>query len=113
MANIHQTLKRVEALYADLLGTREELTRCVQELQRWQSEQEKLSREGQQALRELRTSVARDVEYLGETVRHQRRQMEQVAANERWVWLILLCSIAVALLSRLWERTFKWIFPQF
>ena len=38
MANIHQTLKRVASLYEDLIGTREELTRCVEELRDWQQE---------------------------------------------------------------------------
>jgi len=45
MANIHQTLKRVAALYEGLIGTREEITRCVEELQRWQREERERRRQ--------------------------------------------------------------------
>lgn len=45
MANIHQTMKRVAALYEDLIGTRKEITRCVEELQRWQREAREWRRE--------------------------------------------------------------------
>ena len=53
MANIHQTMKRVAALYEDLIGTREEIARCVQELHRWQQEEREWRRRSQEETRTL------------------------------------------------------------
>ncbi len=114
MANIHQTMKRVEALYADLLGTRKEITRCVGELQRWQSEQEQSSRESLRTLIRLRDEVAHDVGLLGQTVRRQKREMEQLAAAERnWFWMIVGSAITAAMLAILLVWSFEWLMAKF
>ena len=114
MANIHQTMKRVEALYADLLGTREEITRCVEELQRWQREQEQVSQEALRSLIRLRDEVTHDVGLLGQQVRQQKRDLEQLAAAERnWAWMILWVGIFGAVLAILLEKAFKWLLAQF
>ena len=72
MANIHQTLKRVEALYAALLGTREEITRCVEELQRWQQEQRALRREVAEETRQAALSTTESLKALAEAAKQHR-----------------------------------------
>ena len=109
MANIHQTLKRVEALYAELLGTREEITRCVEELQRWQEE----SRAWRARVREERQAAVEDVERLGRAAKKEREEIELLAraTRERWGLAYLFFTIFVTLSSLLLVRAWYWMFP--
>ena len=84
MANIHQTMKRIEALYAELVVTHKNIIRCVKELQRWQQEQENLSREAERSVRELRRTVDASLRRLGQTVVEQEQKIAQLSAEERW-----------------------------
>ena len=113
MANIHQTMKRVEALYADLLGTREEITRCVEELRRWQSEQEQLSQEAQRSVRELRRTVDTSLRRLGQTVVEQEQKIARLHAEEPWALMLVLIAFGGAALAIFLEKAFRWLFPQF
>ena len=110
MANIHQTLKRVAALYEDLIGTREELTRCVQELRDWQEE----NRAWRARVREERQAAVKDVERLGRAVKKQREEIEVLAreARERWgltyIFLTLIVTMSALLLIRAWNWLVPW-----
>ena len=80
MANIHQTMKRIEKLYADLRGTREELITCVLELYRWHDE-----------VRPLVASVTQDIERMGRTIRQHQKEIDVLAgsARQRWAWVVM------------------------
>ena len=109
MANIHQTLKRVAALYEDLLGTREEITRCVDELQRWQEE----NRGWRARVQEERQAAVKDLERLGRAVKKQREEIEVLAseARERWGLVYIFLTLVVTMTSLLLIRAWTWLFP--
>ena len=79
MANIHQTLKQVAALYEDLIGTREEITRCVEEMQRWQEEH----RAGLARMQEENQAALVDVARIGRAVKKYREEIEVLASEVR------------------------------
>ena len=109
MANIHQTLKRVAALYEDLIGTREEITRCVEELQRWQEE----NRAWRARVQEESQAAVKDVERIGRAVKRQREEIEVLAseARERWGLVYIFLTLAVTMSSLLLMRAWNWLFP--
>ena len=104
MANIHQTMKRVEALYADLLGTREEITRCVEELQRWQRE-----------VSTAAVSLTEDIEQLGRTIQEQQQQIDATAARgrEQWGWVLMAVAVGGAAVAIFLEKAFSWLLARF
>ena len=110
MANIHQTMKRVAALYEDLIGTREELTRCVQELRDWQEE----NRAWRARVREERQAAVKDVERLGRAVKKQREEIEVLAreARARWGLTYFFLTLVVTMTSLLLLRAWTWLFPR-
>ena len=110
MANIHQTMKRVAALYEDLISTREELTRCVQELRNWQEE----NRAWRASVREERQAALKDVERLGRAVRKQREEIEVLAreVRERWGLTYIFLTLVVTMTSLLLIRAWTWLFPR-
>ena len=110
MANIHQTMKRVAALYEDLIGTREELTRCVQELRDWQEE----NRAWCARVREERQAAVKDVERLGRAVKKQREEIEVLAreARARWGLTYFFLTLVVTMTSLLLLRAWTWLFPR-
>lgn len=114
MANIHQTLKRVEALYADLLGTREEITRCVGELQRWQQEEREWRRRSQEETRALVQEARDDVARLRREAKEARQEIDAAArgTGERWrafLLFVAICGAALAaLLLRAWTGLVEW-----
>ena len=109
MANIHQTMKRVAALYEDLIGTREELTRCVQELRNWQEE----NRAWRARVQEERQAAVKDVERLGLAVKKQREEIEVLASEtrERWGLAYIFLTLIVTMSSLLLMRVWAWMFP--
>lgn len=109
MANIHQTMKRVEALYADLLGTRQEITRCVQELRDWQEE----NRVWRARVQEEVQAAVKDVERIGRAVKRQREEIEVLAseAQARWGLAYILFTLVVTMSSLLLMRAWTWLFP--
>ena len=113
MANIHQTMKRVAALYEDLLGTREEITRCVVELQRWQNEQEQLSQEAGRSVRELRRTVDTSLRRLGQAVVEQEQKIAQLSTDTRLGWVIWSAVVSGVVLAIFVEKAFKWLLAQF
>lgn len=110
MANIHQTLKRVAALYEDLIGTREELTRCAQELRDWQEE----SRAWRARVREERQAAVKNVKRLGRAVKKEREEIELLAraTRERWGLAYIFLTLVVTLSSLLLMRAWTWLFPR-
>ena len=110
MANIHQTMKRVAALYEDLIATREELTRCVQELQVWQEE----SRAWRVRVREERQAAMEDVKRLGRAAKKEREEIELLAraTRERWGLAYIFLTLVVTLSSLLLMRAWTWLFPR-
>ena len=104
MANIHQTMKRVAALYEDLLGTREELTRCSGELQRWQRE-----------VSTAAVSLTEDIERLGRTIQEQQKQIDATAARgrEQWGWVLMAVAIGGASVAIFLEKAFSWLLARF
>ncbi|MDE2973668.1 MAG: hypothetical protein OXU64_02935 [Gemmatimonadota bacterium] len=110
MANIHQTMKRVASLYEDLLGTREEITRCVQELRDWQEE----NRAWRTSMQEAIQAAVKDVERIGRAVKRQREEIEVLAseARERWSLAYILFTLVVTMSSLLLMRAWTWLFPR-
>jgi len=109
MANIHQTLKRVAALYEDLIGTREELTRCVQELRDWQEE----NRAWRARVQGHVQAAVKDVERIGRAAKRQREEIEVLAseARERWSLAYIFLTLVVTMSSLLLMRAWNWMFP--
>ena len=109
MANIHQTLKRVASLYEDLIGTREELTRCVEELRDWQEE----NRAWRARVQEESQAAVKDVERIGRAVKRQREEIEVLAreARERWGLAAIFFTLVVTMTSLLLMRAWNWLFP--
>ena len=110
MANIHQTMKRVASLYEDLIGTREELTRCVQELRNWQEE----NRAWRARVQEESQAAVRDVERIGRAAKRQREAIEVLAreARERWGLAYIFLTLIVTMTSLLLMRAWTWLFPR-
>ena len=109
MANIHQTLKRVAALYEDLIGTREELTRCVQELRDWQEE----NRAWRARVQGHVQAAVKDVERIGRAAKRQREEIEVLAreTRERWGLTYIFLTLVVTMTSLLLIRAWNWMFP--
>jgi len=110
MANIHQTMKRVAALYEDLIGTREELTRCVQELQYWQEE----NRAWRARVQEESQAAVKDVERIGRAAKKQWEEIEVIAreTRERWGLAYIFLTLIVTMSSLLLIRAWNWLFPR-
>lgn len=110
MANIHQTMKRVAALYEDLIGTREEITRCVEEMQHWHQENRAWSARVQDEVQ----AAVKDVERIGRAAKKQREEIEVLAREARTHWGLayLFFTLFVTLSSLLLIRAWTWLFPR-
>ena len=110
MANIHQTMKRVASLYEDLIGTREEITRCVEELRDWQEE----NRAWRTRVQKEAQAAVKDVERLGRAVKKQREEIEVLAreAQARWGLAYIFFTLVVTMTSLLLLRAWTWLFPR-
>ena len=126
MANIHQTMKRLTALYEASLGTREELTRCVEEGRSLLEQQRRLSQEAGETWVQAVRDATGELTALAAESKKQREQIERLAkarraeiegaargAGERWLTFLLVVGVGGGALAVWMARFFEWILARF
>ena len=126
MANIHQTMKRLTALYEASLGTREELTRCVEEGRSLLEQQRRLSQEAAETWGQAVREATEELTALAAESKKQREQIERLAkarraeieaaargAGERWRAFLLVVGVGGGALAVWFSRFFEWILARF